>query len=105
MISRTWHGAVPLKFKNGFYEYELITGVKETREIKGNMGSYLEVVDQGDYAHFFLCSIWKDMESVKQFAGENPKIAVTYPKDDEFQLISDPLVIIQEVSSNENPFL
>lgn len=104
MISRTWHGCVPIIHKKGFYEYELITGVEETKQTPGNIATYLKVVDQGDYAHFFLCSIWENIESVKKFAGDTPQIAVTYPKDEEFKLISDPLVILQEVVTSENPF-
>lgn len=105
MISRTWHGCVPIQHKEGFYRYELITGVEETKNTLGNIETYLKVVDQGEYSHFFLCSIWKDMKSIKNFAGNNPEVAVTYPKDVEFELISDPLVILQEVTSSKNPFL
>ena len=104
MISRTWHGCVPLVHKQGFYDYELITGVVETKQTIGNIETYLEVIDHGDYAHFFLCSIWEDMAAIKKFAGDTPEIAVTYPKDAEFGLISDPLVIMQEVTSAKNPF-
>ncbi|MBO0475330.1 hypothetical protein IGL98_000376 [Enterococcus sp. DIV0840] len=104
MISRTWHGCVPMKHKQGFYDYELITGVEETRNTEGNLNTYLKVVDQEEYCHFFLCSIWENMDSVKKFAGNNPEIAVTYPEDEKFELISDPLVILQEVTSAKNPF-
>jgi len=44
------------------------------------------------------------MNTVKRFAGDNPLIAVTYPKDHEYKLISDPIVILQEVTTSENPF-
>lgn len=45
MISRTWHGCVPLKHKERFYQYELITGVEETKNTPGNIETYLQVVD------------------------------------------------------------
>lgn len=104
MIARTWHGAVPLENKEAFLEYEVETGVKDTLAVKGNRGAYLKVVEQGDYAHFFLCTMWEDMESMMAFAGPEPTIAVTYPKDEELGLISDPIVIIQEVTSADSPF-
>ena len=104
MISRTWHGAVPIKHKQAFYEYEMETGIKESLSVKGNLGTYLHVVDQGEYAHFFLCTIWENMDSVRKFAGNTPHIAVTYPEDEAYQLISDPIVILQEVMTNCNPF-
>ncbi len=51
-----------------------------------------------------MCTLWDKMESVVLYAGENPEIAVTYPKDGKYDLISDPIVIHQEVKSGQNPF-
>ena len=104
MISRTWHGIVSINMKDEFEKYENETGVKETLATKGNLGAYLKIIDQGQYAHFFLCTKWDSMESMIAFAGDNPSIAVTYPEDDKYGLISDPIVIIQEVTDGENPF-
>jgi heme-degrading monooxygenase HmoA len=104
MISRTWHGAVPIENKEAFLAYEYETGIKDTTSIPGNWGAFLKVVEQDEYAHFFLCTIWEDMESVINFAGSSPKIAVTYPRDRELGLISDPIVILQEVATAKNPF-
>lgn len=105
MIARTWHGIVPISMKEKFEKYEYETGVKDTTAIKGNKGAYLKIVEQGQYAHFFLCTKWDSMESMIAYAGDNPTIAVTYPEDDKYDLISDPIVIIQEVTDSENPFL
>ncbi len=104
MISRTWHGMVPIAMKDAFERYEYKTGVKHSKATKGNRGAYLKIVEQGDYAHFFLCTKWDTMDSVIAFAGDNPTTAVTYPEDDKYGLISDPIVILQEVEGSENPF-
>lgn len=104
MISRTWHGAVPMLHKEGFKKYLDETGVKEAKEIKENRGIYVKVVDQEDYAHFFLCTVWESMEDVVQYAGSQPEIAITYPEDAQYGLISDPIVIHQEVQKAANPF-
>jgi len=105
MFSRTWHGAVPISHKEGFEKYEYETGVKDTQNVSGNKGAYLKVVESGEYAHFFLCTLWESMESMILFAGEHPEIAVDYPEDQKYQLISDPIVIIQEVTEARNPFI
>jgi hypothetical protein len=105
MISRTWHGIVPIHLKNEFEKYEYETGVKDTTAIKGNKGAYLNVIEQGQYAHFFLCTKWDSMESMIAYSGDYPTVAVTYPEDDKYSLISDPIVIIQEVPDDKNPFL
>lgn len=105
MISRTWHGIVPIENKKAFEDYEYQTGIKDTIALSGNCGAFLKVVNQGQYAHFFLCTKWDTMESMIAYSGQNPTTAVTYEKDDEYGLISDPLVILQEVADDKNPFL
>lgn len=105
IYSRTWHGVVPIAYRDGFETYEYETGVKDTSSIAGNVGAYLKVVEQGNYAHFFLCTMWDSMESMRQYAGNRPEVAVEYPEDQKYQLISNPIVLIQEVTSNQNPFL
>lgn len=105
MISRTWHGIVPINKKDAFESYLDETGVKDSLAIQGNMGAYVRVVEQNEHAHFFLCTIWSSWEDIKLFAGEEPEIAVTYPKDSFYELISDPIVIHQEVETDRNPFI
>jgi len=104
MISRTWHGVTPLRFRDGFEQYEYETGVKDTTALPGNLGAYLKVVERGDYAHFFLCTLWEDMAGMIAYSGTPPEIAVDYPEDAAYGLISDPIVVIQEVTSARNPF-
>ncbi|NNS08757.1 antibiotic biosynthesis monooxygenase [Erwinia sp. JH02] len=45
---------------------------------------------------------WQDLQSVKTFAGESYHVAVTYPGDEEFELLSDPYVF-QHVVENVVP--
>jgi len=52
----------------------------------------------------FLCTKWDSWESMVDYAGIEPHIAVTYPEDERYDLISDPIVIIQEVTDSKNPF-
>ncbi|MEL7662354.1 GNAT family N-acetyltransferase [Acetobacterium wieringae] len=104
MFSRTWHGIVPLKMRAAFEQYEYQTGVKESLAIPGNRGAFLKIVEQEDFAHFFLCTKWDSMASMIAYAGQEPLIAVTYPEDEKYGLISDPIVIIQEVVDDSDPF-
>lgn len=104
MISRTWHGIVPIKIKDEFEIYLRETGVKDTTSINGNLGAFVKIVEQGEYAHFFLCTIWDSTGSIIAYAGEDLTTAVTYSEDEKYELISDPIVIHQEVTSVKNPF-
>lgn len=104
MISRTWHGLVPIEMKEGFTFYLNVTGVKDTTALPGNQGAFVKIVDQGNYTHFFLCTLWDRMEDIINYAGDNPTSSVTYPEDEKYGLISDPIVIHQEIKSLHNPF-
>ncbi|MFR8275073.1 MAG: hypothetical protein ACLU98_01495 [Desulfovibrio fairfieldensis] len=105
MIARTWHGLTPLETKTVFRKYLEQTGVRDALALPGNRGAFASVVDQGAYAHFFLCTFWESREDVLAYAGDNPSQAVTYPEDAAFGLISDPIVIHQEVPEARNPFV
>ncbi|KOS63582.1 hypothetical protein FJQ98_08760 [Lysinibacillus agricola] len=104
MISRTWHGMVPLEKKIDFEAYLHKTGIEESTSLDGNLGAYVKIIEQDHYAHFFLCTVWSSWEAIHLFAGSEPTIAVTYPEDAKYGLISDPIVIHQEVITSDNPF-
>lgn len=97
MIVRSWHGIVPVENAEGFREYILITGVAEAKATLGNLGAFIYNKTQGKFEHFFMVSYWESIESIKAFAGEEPHIAVTYPDDDKYGLISDPIVLHHEI--------
>jgi heme-degrading monooxygenase HmoA len=92
MIVRTWHGCVPLKHAEGFAKHLEKTGVEHSRSIPGNRGVFVRRESLDDWEHFFLATYWQDLHAVKAFAGENYHVAVTYPDDKEFELLSDPYV-------------
>ncbi|MGO4745011.1 hypothetical protein [Serratia quinivorans] len=97
MIVRTWHGCVPLQHQQGFSEHLKVTGVQHAQATAGNQGAFFRQEIQGNYAHFFLATYWDSLEAIKRFAGEDYQIAVTYPDDEAFALISDPYVFHHQV--------
>lgn len=99
MIVRSWHGIVPIKKARGFQDYLIKSGLAEVKAVPGNLGAYIHRQSQDEYEHFFMVSYWIDMEAIKAFAGDNPNIAVTYPEDDKYDLVSDPLVLHHTVLS------
>lgn len=99
MIVRTWHGCVPLQHAEGFAKHLEKTGVEHARGIEGNRGAFVRMEAQGEWAHFFLATYWQDLQSVREFAGENYHVAVTYPDDEEFGLLSDPYVFQHDVEA------
>lgn len=99
MIVRTWHGCVPLENAEGFATHLQLTGVKHSQGIEGNLGAEVKRVTQQNWEHFFLATYWTDIESIKAFAGEDYHVAVTYPEDEKFSLLSDPYVFQHEVKT------
>ncbi|TCV98216.1 hypothetical protein [Biostraticola tofi] len=99
MIVRTWHGCVPVTKADGFAEQLQITGVDHAKGIVGNLGATVKQVSQEGYVHFFLATYWRDLEAVQAFAGHDYSVAVTYPDDEQFELLSDPYVFHHEVSA------
>ncbi|AXW87859.1 hypothetical protein AU509_12345 [Lonsdalea britannica] len=97
MIVRTWHGCVPIEHAEGFARHLQRTGVDHARSVRGNCGAEVQQRSQGAYEHFFLATYWNDLSAIKMFAGEDYPEAVTYPDDEQFGLISDPLVLHHEV--------
>ncbi|MCL2895598.1 MULTISPECIES: hypothetical protein [Brenneria] len=99
MIVRTWHGCVPVGKAEAFSNHLQITGVEHARSIAGNLAAFVRQETQGDYEHFFLATYWQDIAAVRQFAGDDYHVAVTYPDDEKFELISDPYVFQHKVNS------
>lgn len=65
----------------------------------GNLGAYVRRETQGEWEHFFLATYWEDLEAIKAFAGDQYKIAVTYPDDEQYELLSDPYVFQHQVQT------
>lgn len=104
MIVRSWHGIVPSHKAEAFRKYLLVTGGKEAKAIPGNLAVYIHSQSQDDFEHFFMVSYWDNYEAIKNFAGSSPHIAVTYPDDIKFGLISDPIVLHYEVETVPDKF-
>jgi hypothetical protein len=45
--------------------------------------------DVGDRCEFLMFTLWKSIESVEAFAGEDSEKAIFYPKDDAFLIERD----------------
>jgi len=99
MIVRTWHGCVPLKHAEGFAAHLNKTGVDHAKSVPGSLGAFVRREAQGDWEHFFLATYWEGLPAVKAFAGEDYHVAVTYPDDEQFELLSDPYVFQHEVAA------
>ena len=98
MILRSWHGVVPDRQGDAFEKY-FREVTEEIKGLRGNRGVFYRRETQGEFTHVFLITYWDDWASIRRFAGATPHIAVTYPDDLKYELISDPIVLHQECST------
>ena len=99
MIQRSWHGTVPVEHGDGFAKHLHLTGIAGATGLQGNLGAFVTRITQGNFEHFFLLTYWDSWESICKFSGPAAHIAVTYPEDAKYGLVSDPIVLHQEVPS------
>ena len=82
MIARVWHGWTSA-FDAPTYERllreEIFPGIAE-RKISGYRGAELLIREEGDEVEFMTLLRFDSMEGVKQFAGEDERKPVIYPK-------------------------
>ncbi len=91
-IARVWHGVVPKSKRAAYIEYLKKTGMEDYSSTPGNVGASVLVRDDGDKTEFVIISLWRSMEAIKKFAGEDVEKARYYPEDVKFLLELEPKV-------------
>ena len=86
MIARLWHGRTRLSDADTYAEFMRERAAPDYGSVEGLERLYFLRRDEGDVAHFLLVTLWDSMESVRQFAGDEPEKAKYYPEDDDFLL-------------------
>ena len=82
MITRTWHGRTNIKDAEKYLQFLLTEGTREYRETPGNLSIRVWQSKDDDVCHFWTVTEWKDLDSIKAFAGEEYEKAVYYPFDE-----------------------
>jgi len=98
MIGRIWKGITKKEDTKRYLAYLNATGLKEYAATKGNLGTYVLTRQVGGNTEFLLLSIWKSMDDIKRFAGEEVEKAIYYPADKEFLLEMVPRVDHYEIA-------
>lgn len=96
-IARTWHGVVPAEKSDEYFDYLQQTGLKDYREIEGNLGVRVLRRTEDEKTHFLLITFWDSYESIRAFAGDDYERARYYPEDEKFLLELEPYVTHYEV--------
>lgn len=97
MIARMWHGRVPTSKATAYREFVTARAIPDYRSVEGNLSVHILERAEGEVTHFITLTFWKDLESIKGFAGEEVEVARYYPEDQDFLLEFEPTVVHYEV--------
>ncbi len=97
MITRIWHGRVPASKAKAYREFLNARAIPDYRSVDGNISVHILERTEGEVTHFITLTFWKDMQSIKAFAGEDAETAKYYPEDKDFLLEFEPKVVHYEV--------
>jgi heme-degrading monooxygenase HmoA len=87
--------AVPTQGKS-YREFSYL-GIPDYQSVQGNISVHILERMDGDVTHFLTLTFWKDLESIKGFAGEDVEAAKYYPEDKDFLLEFESTVVHYEV--------
>ena len=66
-------------------------------DVAGNRGGHKLRRPLGEVEEFCMVTLWDSMDAIRAFAGDNPEVAVFYPKDDAYLVSRDDRVAHYEV--------
>ncbi len=97
MIVRMWHGKVPTSTAEAYREFVNERAIPDYQSVDGNISVHILERKEGDITHFITLTFWKDLDSIKAFAGEDVEAAKYYPEDKDFLLEFEQKVVHYEV--------
>jgi heme-degrading monooxygenase HmoA len=97
MIARIWHGRTKIEDFEKYTEFMKSKAIPDYKETDGFVKlTFLRNI-KGTVGHFKLITFWKNLELIKNFAGENFEKAKYYPEDENFLLEFEEKVTHYEV--------
>ena len=92
-----WHGRVPASKAEAYRKFLNGRAIPDYQSVEGNLSVHILERRDGDVTHFVTLTFWKDMDSIKAFAGEDVEAAKYYPEDKDFLLEFESRVVHYEV--------
>ena len=94
MIARRWRGRVRAADSDAYLRYVEETGVRELRETPGNEGVLIfrtlnPGADASETAEIEVVSLWRSLDDVRAFAGQDVTVARFFPDDDRYLVNRD----------------
>lgn len=86
IITRIWHGKTLPEHSGIYLDYIRKTGLPDYLNTPGILSAKVLRRIENDSCHFWTITEWKDLQSIKKFAGEDYEKAKYYPEDGKFLL-------------------
>lgn len=103
MILREWRGVTATTDRDIYIEYLHETGLTDYATTPGNAGVLLLSREIGDgRTEFVTLTLWRDMNSIRDFAGEDAERARYYPRDADLLETLPPTVNHYQVEHSSN---
>jgi len=97
MIARIWHGITKKEHYEAYTNFMKQKAIPDYTNTEGFVKlTFLRRIE-GNIAHFNLITYWENIEVIKNFAGNDYKIAKYYPEDQKYLLEFEEKVTHYEV--------
>ena len=103
MIVRIWHGRTKSKDAIDYRKFVIETGIKDYTSTRGNLGAQIWQRQEGDITHIWTVSWWKNLDSIKAFAGDEIEKAKYYDEDKKYLLEFESTVMHCETFNFKSP--
>jgi heme-degrading monooxygenase HmoA len=80
MIARTWRGTATTAKADDYYRHFTTEVAPHLKDIAGHQGAYLLRREADGQVEFLAVTFWDSIETIKEFAGANPNVAIVEPE-------------------------
>lgn len=80
MVVRIWRGVCTADGAAAYERHVTTKVFPVLRRIRGHRGAYLLRRDAGERVEFLAVTAWESLDAVREFAGEDPSVAVVEPE-------------------------
>jgi hypothetical protein len=86
VIARRWRGQTRAADFDSYLAYLERSGVPALRATQGNRGVlvFRRLDERRDAATFEVVSLWRELEDIRAFAGDDLTVARFFPEDDDY---------------------
>jgi heme-degrading monooxygenase HmoA len=102
LIARIWRGWTRSWDADIYAEHLRQTAALQYRQAPGNKAAYILRRGDGDRTEFMVLTLWRSLDAVRSFAGEDMEQPVPSPEDEIFLIRIQPAITHYEVIEQLN---